>query len=396
MTEMVEILSRLNVLKHEYLALTNWLFDWALPVWSTRGVDTDNGGFYEKLTHRGEIIEEPRRTRLVARQIFVFATATELGWQAGIARELVDHGLDFLLHKCMSDAGTVYSTVSPDGQPLRSDFDLYDHAFALFALGTAARLNFRREEVVASGRRILGAMVTGWKHPLAGFEEANPPREPLNANQHMHLLEAFLEWEAAGESAGWIPLSDEIVSLALDKFIDPATGSVREHYDHAWHQAPGQIGRFVEPGHQFEWAWLLWRWSLARGRVDAFSSMRRLVEIGEGYGVNRKTGLAINGLWDDMSVRENNSRLWPQTERIKAHIAVAALTDKDEQHIKRATEAAAGLRRYFDTDVAGLWHETLDAHGRPLPAPVRASSLYHIVCAIRELGNFINRYDVHG
>lgn len=386
-------------LKNEHAYLTAWLFEKALPMWSTRGVDTNNGGFFEKIAQDGSIVEEPRRTRLVSRQIFVFATAAELGWEkSDTAHDLVDHGLNFLLDKCVSDEGPVYSAVSPYGEPLAAQFDLYDHAFALLALGNAARLGHRRALAVEAGRKIRDAMVAGWKHPLAGFEESVPPREPLNANPHMHLLEAFLEWNAAGEIDSWRDLADETVELALDRFIDPATGGIREHYDHDWRPAPGEAGRFLEPGHQFEWAWLLWRWGVARGRSDALPKVLRLAEIGETSGINAATGLAIDGIWEDLSVRDVDSRLWPQTERIKANIAVAELASpKEAEHaVQLATDAATGLRRYFDTDIAGLWHETIDAKGRSVFAPARASSLYHIICAIRELDRFIRYHDDRG
>jgi mannose-6-phosphate isomerase len=386
-------------LKKEHSYLKAWLFNNALPIWSDIGVDVINGGFFEKIGQDGIIIDEPRRTRLVSRQIFVFATAAELGWpERDTADNLVNHGLDFLLNKCVSHQGTVHSVVSPYGDPLVPEFDLYDHAFALFALGSAARLGHRRATVVEAGRRIRNAMVAGWKHPLAGFEESMPPREPLNANQHMHLLEAFLEWEDAGEIDGWQPLADEIADLALDKFIDPVSGGIREHYDHDWNPAQGEIGRLLEPGHQFEWAWLLWRWGSARARSDVFSKVQRLAEIGETCGINDATGLAVNGIWDDLSVRDRDSRLWPQTERIKAHIAKATLVGDDgvDLAIHLAARAASGLRRYFDTDIAGLWHETIDPEGHPVFAASRASSLYHIICAIREVDRFIKYCDDRG
>ncbi len=111
-----------NDLVEEHRLLTNWLFNKALPLWAKRGHDSDNGGFFEKIAHDGSVIDEPRRTRLVARQIFVFATASTLGWkESAQARDLVDSGLDFLLGKCRSEAGPVFSTVSPDGIPVIRD-----------------------------------------------------------------------------------------------------------------------------------------------------------------------------------------------------------------------------------------------------------------------------------
>ncbi|ANE83277.1 hypothetical protein A7U43_25630 [Mycobacterium adipatum] len=389
-----------SALETEHSALIRWLFDKALPLWSDRGVDANAGGFYEELAQDGSVINGPRRTRLVARQIFVFATAADMGWQdTRTADNLVNHGLDFLLGKCLSGSGPVFSVVSSNGAPLKPDFDLYDHAFALFALGNAARLGHRRQEVIAAGRTIKGAMLAGWKHPVAGFEEAIPPREPLNSNPHMHLLEAFLEWEQMGDNDGWAELSDEIESLALSRFIDPETGGVREHFDHNWCPASGESGQLLEPGHQFEWSWLLLRWAVARGRSDTFSTARRLAEVGEKYGVNEATRLAIDGIWADLSARDRRSRLWPQTERIKSHLAMADLAENEESKqisILLAAEAARGLRRYFETDLAGLWHETLDEMGRPVSAPAKASSLYHITCAIRELDSYVRQHSSHG
>lgn len=389
-----------TALENELVALTDWLRVEALPLWSELGVDRRNGGFYEKLTQEGIVVEEPRRTRLVARQIYVFATSGELGWQdMATSQDLVGHGLDFLLGKSFSGSGPIRSAVGPRGEPLRPAFDLYDHAFALFGLGTAARLGHRRDAAVDTALSLVNSMVAGWKHPVAGFEEALPPREPLNSSPHMHLLEAFLEWEAVDDTACWSALADEIVLLAMDKFIDRRSGGIFEHFDHNWNRADGQMGRFLEPGHHFEWGWLLWRWGVARGRRDdVFPAVRSLIDVAETHGINRRTGLAVNGIWDDLSAREPCSRLWPQTERLKANIAIAELSKGTEREfaMKWATEAAVGLRRYFDTNIAGLWHETLDNWGRPVPAPARASSLYHIVGAIRELDRFVNCHNSNG
>ena len=42
----------------------------------------------------------------------------------------------------------------------------------------------------------------------------------------------------------------------------------------------------------------------------------------------------------------------------------------------------SGLSRYLLGVPAGLWHEQMGAHGGFAAQDVRASSLYHIVCAI--------------
>ncbi|MGH2548886.1 MAG: AGE family epimerase/isomerase, partial [Thermomicrobiales bacterium] len=181
------------------------------------------------MTQSGSVIDDPRRTRLVARQTYVFATGAEIGWsETQRARELVHHGLDFLLNKCATDAGLAYAAVSPTGEPIDHEFHLYDHAFFLFALGVSARLGYRRAAATDVGEQMLHEMVRLRKHPKAGFEESVPPSKQLNANPHMHLLEACLEWEATDVDGLWRAMSDEIAELALNQLIDTGSGCLRE------------------------------------------------------------------------------------------------------------------------------------------------------------------------
>jgi mannose/cellobiose epimerase-like protein (N-acyl-D-glucosamine 2-epimerase family) len=71
--------SQFSALQDQHGYLVGWLFDRALPLWSDHGVDTKSGGFHERIAQDGTVLDEPRRTRLVARQVYVFATAAELG-----------------------------------------------------------------------------------------------------------------------------------------------------------------------------------------------------------------------------------------------------------------------------------------------------------------------------
>lgn len=104
----------------------------------------------------------------------------------------------------------------------------------------------------------------------------------------------------------------------------------------------------IEPGHQFEWAWLLTRWGKMAGRKDALIASRKLVEIGE-KGVDETRGLAHNGLNFDLTLNDRAFRLWPQTERIKAWLMMAemAITPEDrEVAYAKVAEAARSLQRF--------------------------------------------------
>lgn len=374
-------------LETELQATRAWLLDSALPLWAAAGVDRENGGFLERMSPYGEIIDDPRRTRLVARQIYAFATAGALGW-GGPSEELVQHGLEFFFARCQRPEGGVYSSVKPDGAIVSGEFDLYDHAFALFGLAAAALKQPRRaanyEDVALA---LLDHMEGGFKHPEGGFEEASPRTLPLKANPHMHVLEAALAWDAAGLSARWKALAREIVEMCLTRFINPNTGALHEFLDGNWNPILSPPNDVVEPGHLFEWSWLLIRWGLANGDQTAIVAGNRMHDIAEAHGVCPSIGLAMNELDSKLELRDGRFRLWPQTERLKAKVARYRLANSEVSKgtaLDAVAEGLRSMRRYFEHPIQGSWWEHFDPAGVALREPARASSLYHIICAITE------------
>jgi len=348
----------------------DWLRDAALPLWWTAGADPA-GGFQEALTVEGRPAPAARRARVQARQAWAYAKAGELGW-SGPWRQAAWHGLDYLMDKYRRGPGRIAAAVTAAGGPLDETIFLYEQDFALLAMAALHRAQPGVRDLPGEAAEIRSALDL-MRHGAGGFREAGD--HPFQANAHMHLLEAALAWEATG-APGWTALADEVVTLALAHFIDPERGVLREFFGPDWRPAPGDDGRLVEPGHQFEWAWLLETWGRLRQRTDACDAARRLYGFGL-TGVDAARGVAVNALWDDLSIRDAAARLWPQTEWLKA-----ALIMGDEA---QATAAAGGLASYFDTPVRGTWRDKMLDDGGFVAEPAPASSFYHIVCAVSEL-----------
>lgn len=348
----------------------HWLRTCALPLWATLGTDYENGGFVEALGLDGKPVPADRRGRVQGRQIYVFASAGEIGW-SGPWRQVVQHGLDFVGRYFLRSDGMLRTLVGSDGRALDETVAIYDQAFALLGFAAAYATGVRREEVAASAASILSAM-EGRRHEAGGFRESGS--HPFQSNCHMHLLEAALAWAELGDDR-FAKLSDELGKLALASFIDPREGLVREFFEADWSPALGEDGRRVEPGHQFEWAWLLTRWAKIRGRPEGWLAAQRLYRWGRN-GIDAR-GVACDALLDDLSELETSARLWPQAEHLKA----ALIMDDDAS----ALEAANTLRAYLIVPIAGAWFDKLSADGIYKIEASPASSLYHIVCAIKEL-----------
>ncbi|HEU4781469.1 MAG TPA: AGE family epimerase/isomerase [Steroidobacteraceae bacterium] len=362
----------------------DWLCDCAYPLWSTRGRDAA-GGFHERLAQNGEPLVEPRRSRVNPRQAYCFAVAPSLGWR-GDSAALVKHGLDYFVARYQRPDGLYRTLVAADGSSLDDRALLYDQAFGLLAFNVAASVGESRAERERQSLELRELVFKSMKRAGPGFESGVPPSLPLQSNPHMHLFEAALAGcEMCSESSLWKPLADEIAELALTKFIDPHTGALREFFDEDWNPAPGTPGRIVEPGHQFEWAWLLLRWGGPKqGQVNARAraAALKLIDIGERHGL--RNGLATNSLLDDFSAHDAGARLWPQTERLKA-AAIAARLTGEPRYFSVAVAAADGLLRYLDCPTPGLWYDRIDADGKLVDEPAPASSFYHLVAAIAEI-----------
>jgi mannose-6-phosphate isomerase len=358
--------------------LHRWLVDDAYPLWARAGVDRARGGFQERLNQDATPTVEPRRARVQARQAYAFAQAPRLGWQ-GDAASIVEQGLGHFLRRFRRGDDLFRTGTLPGGEPADEHPLLYDQAFALLAFAEAQRVLGKAPWLIQEGRQLRAAIETHLKRSGPGFATDPGHAPPLLANPHMHLLEAALAWSELGEDPEWRFLAGSIATLALLRMIDRKSFMLREVFDESWAPHPGPIGRIVEPGHMFEWAWLLLRW--CGDDTATREAALRLIEVAEARGI--RGGVAIHALLDDGTVHDPDARLWQQTERLKAHLLAAALTG-DERRWSAAEEVAQGLLLYLETPVRGLWWDRRKPDGSFVDEPAPASSFYHIVSAVAE------------
>jgi len=360
----------------EAAALKRWLFDAALPLWWERGADRVRGGFHEAISLEGRPLRRPHRARVIARQAFSYAEAGRLGWH-GPWREAQRHALDYFRKHFITADATVVSVVDLDGKVGDPQFDLYNQAFALLAYASGHRTFGEtagwRQQAVA----LRTTLEQSYAHPLGGFVEDRAGRLPQRSNPHMHLLEAALGWISIDDDPAWRRMADGIAALCFEKLIDPKSGALGEFFAADWSPAPGVDGRIREPGHHYEWAFLLDRWARLTGR-NAPEAVSRLVAFADAHGLDPRRGVALNAVLADGAVHDSVARLWAQAERIRAYLARRRSDDEVAAAIK-------GLRRFLATPTEGVWFDQLGADDVFIVEPARATSLYHIIGAVTEL-----------
>lgn len=373
---MTDIESELARVRERLLA---WLLNDALPIWWTIGADKVDGGFHEAIDLAGRPVLGERRARVQARQIFTYAVAGELGWN-GPWREAVRHGLDYYIGRYRRPDGLFVNALRADGSPSSANPHLYEQAFALLAMATVG--DPALAPVADAVRKRLSTDRRGVAGGYTGFADDRF----FQSDPHMHLFEAALAWELISPDPHWQALADEVAGLCLARFMT-RDGLLLEYFDATWAPADSVQGRLAWPGHQFEWAGLLERWALRRGREDVRAVARRLYRYGADHGIDPKRGVAVFELLDDLSVNDPKARLWSQTEWLKAALVLArsATGDERQRYLSDAVAAAKALLLYLDTPIAGLWRDKLLADGSWVDEPAPASSFYHIIDALRVL-----------
>lgn len=334
-----------------------------------------------------------RRVRVLGRQAYVLCQATLAGHaQAGplasrVVQALCDHAI--------GDDGLFVSRLAANGAVLDATPDLYDIAFGLFAMAWWYRLS-GDERALTVSETMIGQLRAVMRSPSgAGYVSRLGALEVHEQNPHMHLFEAAIFLASFSGRPVFHALADELFALAEHQLFDPASGAIAEFFDGSWHRIPTRGAVVIEPGHQYEWVWLLHRYAALSSSRRARDMADRLFDFAWRHGHETATGLIYDGVATDGRVLEADLRIWPNTEFLKAQIAMRechhAGPGFDNDDMERTVER---IFRYFLTPSPqgdavdmrhGLWIDYLHSDAvTPKCDFVPASSLYHIMFGFSE------------
>lgn len=373
-----------NAIEPAAARLLRWAVEQALPVWARAGFDEEHERFEERLTLEGARLPDvPIRVMVQARQIHCYALAARKGWHRD-AESLVRRAYAAMVRDYRrrdSAPGWLFS-IGRNGRPVGMQRDLYAHAFVLLAIGSYVGATGDRG-ALALADETLAWLDRDMRAAHGGYVDAIPPIDAMRRqNPHMHLFEALLNLWMHAREARYLERAGDMFELFAKRFFQADPGVLIEYLDDRLVPASGVAGRIVEPGHHFEWIWLLRRYERESGtavsrHVDA------LYDHADRYGSDR-AGLIVDELLADGSVKTASHRLWPMTEAIRAH-QVEARLGRPGAAAKATALADLTFERFLSGAAAGGWIDRLDAAGAPATDFMPASSLYHLLGAIDEL-----------
>jgi len=357
--------------------ISEWLFGQALPLWARSG-QLANGAFHERIDRLGQPIPgRALRMRTQARQTYVFASAVRQGWSG---REMAVQAFQFVRdHYWHADGGWIFS-VDEAGTPVDQRRDMYEQAFALLMLATLKQIEIDEDvdQWIDASLAFVDQVLAD--NAYGGYRQGIPDLLPRGQNPHMHMLEAALALYEVRRQPEDLARAERLVALFSKHLFDRENAMLGEFFENDWRPASGGDGDIVEPGHQFEWVWLLQRYARAADDDAVLTMARALYNKSVRFGIDLEDGLVFDRIMRNGQVSDDGKRLWPQAEALKAHLAMAELGAP----LEPARLALQGLFDHYLDLRDGLWREHLYRDRRDQVDFVPATSLYHLFVALSE------------
>ena len=349
-----------------------------MPLWQGPGWNAELALPYEALSPAHQPLPPQRyRAMACARQLYVFASLIDdpdfpraAERAAALFRSLQSHFHD-------AEHGGWFYSIDPQGAPLDQRKDLYTHAFIIFACAHYwAKV---REPLVESALNAALKVVAEQFSDGNGLYEASLAQDwstlgsgPLQ-NPLMHLAEAFLATLSVRDDA---PTQAALLALAdgmQQRFIEPVHNVMLE-------KPHGAVDNWFEPGHQFEWLFLLASSPLLR-QSALYGSLDRAFSFAEQVGVDPQTGAVCGMLAPDGTLRDGTQRIWAQAEYLRA------LTLRPDC-LERVQRQLLALQQHFLH--TGGWYECRDAAGKVSREDMPSTTPYHLATCYSGLAQYIS------
>ena len=349
-----------------------------VPLWQGPGWNAELALPYEALSPAHQPLPpQCYRAMACARQLYVFASLIDdpdfpraAERAAALFRSLQSHFHD-------AEHGGWFYSIDPQGAPLDQRKDLYTHAFIIFACAHYwAKV---REPLVESALNAALKVVAEQFSDGNGLYEASLAQDwstlgsgPLQ-NPLMHLAEAFLATLSVRDDA---PTQAALLALAdgmQQRFIEPVHNVMLE-------KPHGAVDNWFEPGHQFEWLYLLASSPLLR-QTALYGSLDRAFSFAEQVGVDPQTGAVCGMLAPDGTLRDGTQRIWAQAEYLRA------LTLRPDC-LERVQRQLLALQQHFLH--TGGWYECRDAEGNVSREDMPSTTPYHLATCYSGLAQYIS------
>ncbi|MCZ2723265.1 AGE family epimerase/isomerase [Marinomonas sp. 15G1-11] len=358
----------------------SFVFESLLQKWNNHGFHPTLGYSYESLTTSWEV-NPVGRIRLLTqcRQLYTFSHASLVDnnpdWKARL-----EPLFNFIIQHYYKNDRWLFS-LDDSLNILDEKSDCYALAFVMlsFSYYYQSTGDKRALDFIDSTHIFLEEKM---RSKQGGYFESYPIDSTVirRQNPHMHLLEGYIAAYNATQKEAYKTALIDILTLAKQRFFDPKTNSLREFFDLNW-AFDTTAGHIIEPGHHFEWVWLLHQSHKIKADPEYLSIANALWKKATQYGLDPNGGIYNQIHAETNQALDKEKRIWPITEYLKALCVHMNNGRSKEEHLKKAISFI--FTHYFHRD--GHWNEFLYANNQAKEHPLPGTSSYHIFLGLWEV-----------
>ena len=223
-------------------------------------------------------------------------------------------------------------------------------------------------------------------YPKYGFASSNKvvkqSNVPILQNPHMHLFEALLDIYTIFKEEYWLVEATKIYNLLYRFFYNKQYSVILEYIEQDYSPQHDAINK-IEPGHHFEWVWLLHKYRTLLQDTINTNMVEKIYQFALKQGLSKQNIPYEIVQYDGIPVK-STQRMWAQTEQLKAHLAMYEYT-QDMVYIDLAVQTLEVLITYFCSHrIPGVWYDCYDIQGNMVSSNAPASTLYHLFVSLDE------------
>ncbi len=349
-----------------------------LAYWSSRMVDTVNGGFYGRISGTDQVFpEEDKGGILNARILWTYSAAYRVTGDPEylvLATRVKDY---ILAHFIDREYGGAYRSVKATGELSDTRKQTYTQSFFIYALAEYyratgdqealgnARAIFELFEKYALDKEYNGyfeVFTRDWQRSHDRLIGEKTEADEKTMNTSLHLMEAYANLYRVWPDDRMAERLRNMVEVFLDKIVDKKSYHLINFLDRAWNST-STIDSY---GHDIEASWLLYE---AASLLDDPGLLERVRDVSI-----RIANAAVEGLQPDGSMIDEKDHAtgslrttrswWPQVETIVGYMNAYELTG-NEKYLDYSVGNWDYIKNHFVDYKNGGWYPSVSPSGVP-------------------------------
>jgi len=367
--------AKLLSLKNE---ITENLTSNLLPYWSSKMIDTINGGFYGRVDASEQVHPDSEKGGILnARLLWTFSSAYRVLGDT-LYLKLADRAKDYIMTYFIDrEYGGGYNTVKANGEPGDTRKYILTESYFIYALAEYYRATGDKESLDEAVRIFdqtekyafdpvengyFEVYTRDWQRSRDRMLNEKSDKDEKTMITHLHLVEAY-----AGLFRVWPDKRMEerlrnVLEVFNDKIVDKKSFHTIYFLDREWNPTT-QIDSY---GHDIEASWLIVEAARLLKDPDLIEDVEKLsVEI---------ANAAAEGLQPDGSLLTEKDRAtghtvtirswWEQAETIVGYLNAFEISG-NESYLDRVLNGWSYTKKYFVDNTNGGWHSLVKENGEP-------------------------------